>query len=478
MLMLLLRSWSRASNYVAKAYCKNDQIDTSEEAKLAIQNDVLLQYEAQHWATKFNDCDPPSKISFLRAYAIEFPNSAGKPWFAVERFVSGTDWYGAGFVKHNTNSGFVDLELRRVTPHVFSAHSFYASDGHRLVADIQGVGDLYTDPQVLSSDYRFGDGDLGPRGMALFFKTYRNSGIADALGIPTFALSKNELKHQAKYHEDEVTASEAGIEIETEDDLLQYNDGDDDDDDDEELSYTSHTSTVDAFQKLDLNRMRRRVSLMRPEQQVAGRNAILQIIHDQQHHHEDVDLCDDENNNNNYDADILDNADSASMASTKTEKRSNLHYDRKDIRKSIRKSLRTSTTAAKKPSWLQRSKSDLDEVEQCLLRAQQDWQVDLVHDYHRTPDGKLRQRHLKNIQEDDADEQENGHDDAGITAGGDSTTTNNNNGDCSGPWLSGRQLRHKSMLVKTVLPPMKITEQTKINLGKVHYQLAVRLSFF
>ena len=48
---------------------------------------------------------------------------------------------------------------------VFSVYSFYASQGNRLVADIQGVGDLYTDPQVLSSDYRFGDGDLGPRGM-------------------------------------------------------------------------------------------------------------------------------------------------------------------------------------------------------------------------------------------------------------------------------------------------------------------------
>ena len=75
------------------------------------------------------------------------------------------DSYGRGFLKHNTNSGFVDLEERRKTPQVFSAHSFYASEGQRLVADVQGVGDLYTDPQILSMDYRFGDGDLGPRGM-------------------------------------------------------------------------------------------------------------------------------------------------------------------------------------------------------------------------------------------------------------------------------------------------------------------------
>lgn len=79
-------------------------------------------------------------------------------------FYTTGDSYGNGFVKHNTNSGFVDLEEHRKTPQVFSAHSFYASNGTRIVADVQGVADLYTDPQVLSMDYRFGDGDLGPRG--------------------------------------------------------------------------------------------------------------------------------------------------------------------------------------------------------------------------------------------------------------------------------------------------------------------------
>jgi elongation factor 2 kinase len=190
--------WATALNYVAKAYQKEGVVDTSDAAKAAIQNDILLQYEAQRWAERFNDSDPPSKILFLRAYAVEFPDRPGSPWFAVERFIAGKDSYGAGFVKHNTNSGFVDTDLRRVTPQVFSAHSFYASEGNRLVADIQGVGDLYTDPQVLSSDYRFGEGDLGPRGMGLFFKTFRHCGISDAMGLPIFPLSKNELKHQGE----------------------------------------------------------------------------------------------------------------------------------------------------------------------------------------------------------------------------------------------------------------------------------------
>jgi len=86
--------WSRASNYVAKAYQKDGQIDTSDDAKASVQNDILLQYEAQRWAEKFNDASPPSKILFIRAYAVEFPDRPGKPWFAVERYIAGSDQYG------------------------------------------------------------------------------------------------------------------------------------------------------------------------------------------------------------------------------------------------------------------------------------------------------------------------------------------------------------------------------------------------
>lgn len=139
--------WNQASNYVAKAYHVNGEIDTSEAAKEAVRNDIALQYEASYWAKRFNAKKPPKSIVFLRAYAMEFPNRPGKPWFAVERFISGHDVFGAGFTKHNTNAGFVDEDLHRITPQVFSAFSFYDSEGERLVADIQGVGDLYTDPQ-------------------------------------------------------------------------------------------------------------------------------------------------------------------------------------------------------------------------------------------------------------------------------------------------------------------------------------------
>mmetsp|Transcript_26278 Transcript_26278/g.56418 ORF Transcript_26278/g.56418 Transcript_26278/m.56418 type:complete len:758 (-) Transcript_26278:98-2371(-) len=230
--------WSRASNYVAKWYMRRGRIDTSAEGIDAVLTDITLQYEAMHWAEKFNETQAPKKVDFIRAYAVCFVDRPGKPMFAVERFIAGTDSYGLGFLKHNANSGFVDLEEHRKTPQVFSAHTFYASQGQRLVADVQGVGDLYTDPQVLSMDYRFGDGDLGPRGMALFFKTFRHCDISDKLGIPIFPLSRNEKRHQAKYNDEESTLSEEMSALE--DDMKCR------------------------FRKLDANRQQRKSVLMRP----------------------------------------------------------------------------------------------------------------------------------------------------------------------------------------------------------------------
>jgi hypothetical protein len=51
--------------------------------------------------------------------------------------------------------------------------------------------------------------------MALFFKNFRHSGVSVALGIPIFPLSRNELKQQAKYEDDEETISDEEISLES-----------------------------------------------------------------------------------------------------------------------------------------------------------------------------------------------------------------------------------------------------------------------
>jgi elongation factor 2 kinase len=358
--------WTRASNYVAKAYMTShklpdgsiqQEIDCTEAAKRAVRNDIILQHEANQWANRFNSQHPPKSISFLRAYALEFPNRKGSPWLAVERYVAGKDSYGAGFFKHNTNSGYVDKELRRTTPQVFSAFTFYASKGHRLVTDIQGVGDLFTDPQVLSSDYRFGEGDLGIRGMALFFQSFRHCSFSDLMGIPIFPLSKNEIKHQAKYHDDDLTES----------------DGEDDGEDE-----------CTGLLRMEANRLRRKSALVLPS-----------------------------------DLDTLKPQDEQA-----TVKRSNVAMSRHEIRQSIRALKR----ALESHPTLVRSKSDIDEINHSLLLAT----VEPIFDhkvFHRKSSGELRER-----------------------------TTEQRRGSYR----------------RDIIPsqPMIPCDETKVNLGKVHYQLA------
>ncbi|NXC17281.1 EF2K kinase, partial [Corythaeola cristata] len=143
------QNWKGAYNYVAKQYIESVGRDVYFE-------DVRLQMEAKLWGEEYNRHKPPKQVDIVQTCIIEMKNRPGKPLFHLEHYIEGK------YIKYNSNSGFVRDDNIRLTPQAFSHFTFERSGHQLIIVDIQGVGDLYTDPQIHTENGTdFGDGNLG-----------------------------------------------------------------------------------------------------------------------------------------------------------------------------------------------------------------------------------------------------------------------------------------------------------------------------
>lgn len=140
-------------------------------------SDAITQIVAQLYACKFNKLSGISRRVYFNPVSIMQLKERGGQFVVAEPHLDGK------YVKHSDNNGYVNS--RDELAPAFSHFTFEHSGCRLLVCDIQGVGDLYTDPQIHTHDGEgYGDGNLGRDGIVNFFRSHRCNGMCAALKLP------------------------------------------------------------------------------------------------------------------------------------------------------------------------------------------------------------------------------------------------------------------------------------------------------
>ncbi|XP_062860712.1 transient receptor potential cation channel subfamily M member 7 isoform X1 [Trichomycterus rosablanca] len=149
--------------------------------------EIQQQRAAQKLTFAFNQIRPktiPYSPRFLEVFLL-YCHSAGQ-WFAIEECITGE------FRKFNNNNGdeIVPTNLLEETMLAFSHWSYEYTRGELLVLDLQGVGEILTDPSVIKSgekgsyDMVFGPANLGDDAIRNFRAKHHCNSCCRKLKLP------------------------------------------------------------------------------------------------------------------------------------------------------------------------------------------------------------------------------------------------------------------------------------------------------
>uniref|UniRef100_A0A671NG36 non-specific serine/threonine protein kinase n=1 Tax=Sinocyclocheilus anshuiensis TaxID=1608454 RepID=A0A671NG36_9TELE len=170
---------------------------------LCCEQEIQQQRAAQKLTFAFNQIRPktiPYSPRFLEVFLL-YCHSAGQ-WFAIEECITGD------FRKFNNNNGdeIVPTNLLEETMLAFSHWTYEYTRGELLVLDLQGVGEILTDPSVIKSgekgsyDMIFGPANLGDDAIRNFRTKHHCNSCCRKLKLPD--LKRND------YTPDKLTSSE------------------------------------------------------------------------------------------------------------------------------------------------------------------------------------------------------------------------------------------------------------------------------
>ena len=164
------------------------------EHDLFMKNHRRAEELAKSFNEAINAAAPPQLrnreilATFVPAYLIKLSmddEQVGFRYLTAERFIAGE------FVKFNSSDGWVNTEVSANLLDLAAAYSHYSFDktcGAQLCVDIQGVGQIWADPQFHSSDKSFGPADHGYTGMKRVCTTHRCNRFCCALQLRSVEL--------------------------------------------------------------------------------------------------------------------------------------------------------------------------------------------------------------------------------------------------------------------------------------------------